>query len=156
MLTKTGTWKNHIYTKLNEMTLYEVIHSLENIAMEQPNVRMVGHNHLYRDLNDNPSVKYRVFYVTQTSHKTTELWDVYGLNAFIIDRLKADGSNELEAESNAKETLDNILNVFCDRYGADIIGTRKYQPFTEKFVDETCGVYVTFEIQLPVDLICSE
>lgn len=138
------------------MTLYEVTRAFENIALEQPNVRMVGHNHLYRDLNDNPGVRYRVFYLTQTTHRANDLFEVYGFNAFVIDRLLDDGSNELEAESYAKETLDNILRTFCEKYGVELVGTRKYQSFTEHFKDECCGMYVTFEVEIPIDLICAE
>ena len=138
------------------MTLYETVRAFENIALEQPNIRSVGHNRLYDDMNATPSLKYRVFYLTQNPHKSNDLFDIYSFNAFVIDRLRDDKTNELEAESYAKETLDNILTKFCEMYQAELVGTRKYQPFTEKFADETCGMYVTFEVEVPKDLICPE
>ena len=138
------------------MTLYEVVHSLENIALEQPNVRSCCHNHLYDFMNGKPDIRYRVFYVTQTSHKSNDLFDQWGLTLFIVDRLLDDKSNELEIESYAKETLDNIVNNFCERYSSEVVGTRKYQSFTEHFVDDCAGMYLTLDIEVPKEIICAE
>lgn len=137
-------------------TLYQVIKALESVALEQPNIRYVGENDLYEDLNANPNIQYSVFYVTQNTHTSTDEWDYYGLNLFVLDRLKNDKSNELEIESYAKETLDNIIGVFCERYNAEVVGERTYQVFTEKFVDSCCGVYVNVRLQLPKNIICYE
>ena len=129
---------------------------MQNIALEQPNIRTVGENHLYDMMNGNPSVKYAVFYVTQTTHRSDEFYDVWGLNLFEIDRLLDDGSNELEIESTAKQVLDNIVDKFCARYNSEVTGIRRYQSFTERFKDLTAGMYVTLEIQVPKEIICPE
>lgn len=137
-------------------TLYSVVKTLQNTALEEPNVRTVGENHLYDMMNGNPSVKYCVFYVTQTTHRSNDLFDVWGFNLFYIDRLLDDRSNELEIESTAKQVLDNVVDKFCARYNAEVTGIRKYQSFTEHFVDECAGMYVTLEIEVPREIICPE
>lgn len=137
-------------------TLYSVVKTLQNTALEQPNVRTVGENHLYDMMNGNPSVRYSVFYVTQTTHRSNDLFDVWGFNLFYIDRLLDDRSNELEIESTAKQVLDNVVDKFCARYNAEVTGIRKYQSFTEHFKDECAGMYVTLEIEVPREIICPE
>ena len=140
------------------MTLYEFVHRLENIALNMPNVRSAGHNKLY-DFMANPEVEYRVFYVTQNQHQSYDNFDVYNVNLFIIDRLLPDYSNELEIQSAAKTTLDNIVEKFCDLYNSEIVGgtnTRKYSPFTEKFNSLTAGMFLTIKIEVPKDIVCAE
>lgn len=137
-------------------TLYSVVRTLQNTALGMPNVRTVGENHLYDLMNGNPGVKYAVFYVTQTTHRSNDLFDIWGFNLFYIDRLLNDKSNELEIESTAKEVLDNIVDRFCANYNADVVGIRKYQSFTEHFKDECAGMYVTLEIEVPKEIICPE
>ena len=137
-------------------TLYSVVKTLQNIALDQPNIRTAGENHLYDMMNGNPSVRYAVFYVTQTTHRSNEFFDVWGFNLFVIDRLLDDRSNELEIESNAKQVLDNVVDLFCQNYNAEVTGTRKYQSFTEHFKDECAGMYVTLEIEVPKEIICPE
>ena len=121
-------------------TLYQIIKTLQGIALEQPNIRQTGENRLYDDLNGNPEVRYGVFYITQGAHQSNEEWDLYNLNCFYIDRLTDDKSNELLIESTAKQVLDNIIDTFCDKYGAEVSGIRRYQAFTEHFKDEAAGI----------------
>lgn len=137
-------------------TLFSVIKTLENIALEQPNVRSAGENDLYGLMNGNPEVKYSVFYITQGKHKSTEEWDTWEFNLFYIDRLTDNKDNELRIESTAKQVLDSVLATFCSRYSAEVVGERVYQPFTESFKDRTAGVYVTVRILMPKDVICIE
>lgn len=139
-------------------TLYSVIKTLEAIALGQPNVRSAGDGSLYDFLNGNPSVRYNVFFVTQNKHTTSldQDYDTYSLNLFLINRLRDDKSNELEAESNAKEVLTNIINQFCYSYDADVVGVIEWQSFTEHFKDECVGVYATLKIRVPLDIICPE
>lgn len=137
-------------------TLYQVVKTLENIALQQPNIRTVGENHLYDMMNGNPEVKYNVFYITQTQHRSTDEWDTYGLNLFFISRLADNKENELQIESTGKEVLNNIVSKFCETYNAEVVGTRTYQPFTERFNDECAGIYVTLQLTMPKDIICPE
>lgn len=137
-------------------TLYSVVKTLEAIGMAQPGVHQTGQGHLYDDLNANPTNKYAVFYLTQTTHRSTERFDIWGFNAFYVDRLTDDMDNELQIQSIGRETLNNIFSVFCDNYNAEIVGEVKYQVFTERFADLTAGVWATYQIMMPKDIICSE
>lgn len=137
-------------------TLHSVVKTLENIALQQPNIRSAGENDLISFMNGNPEVKYCVFYITQGTHKSTDEWDTWNLTLFYIDRLTDNVDNELRIESTAKQELDNILTIFCNRYSGELIGERKYQPFADKFTDRCAGMYVTVNILMPKDVICIE
>lgn len=137
------------------MTYQQFIKTLEHIALTQHNIRYAGYGDLYRDLDSNPSLKYGVFYLTPNQHQLQGDTVLFSVNAFVIDRLiNEEGDNTLQVQSSAKEVLDNIFRVFCERYGADIYGSVIYQMFTQKFSDLTAGCYAIITFALPVDTIC--
>lgn len=138
------------------MTLYQVIDGLKNIALTHPNIRTAKDGSIYKIMNANPSVTYGVFIVTQNKHRQTEQFDYYGLTLFYVDRLVDNmEDNRLQIQSIAKQLLGNIIATFCETYDVDF-PTITYQPFTEKFKDETAGQYAQFELEIPRDIICSE
>ena len=147
-------------------TLYQVVHTLEQIALTQPNVRGTGEGDLFAYMNGKDAVKYDVVYLTQNKHQTvqpvtygasyTEGYDIFSFNIFYISRLTDDSSNALEVESIGKEIITNILRTFCDSYDSDIEGQIIWQPFKEKFVDVCAGVYGVVKIKVPIDTICPE
>ena len=66
------------------MTLLKAIDNLERIALTQPNIRSVGEGDIYSFMNNNPSVKYGVFFVLQNNHTeyqeyVKELYRLYEL-----------------------------------------------------------------------------
>lgn len=133
------------------MTLYNVIRYLENFALALPNVRTASDGDVYAALNDNPTLEYGVFFITQNTHQEFEQMDRYGLTLFYIDRL--DGTledNRLQIQSIGKETLSTIIRDFCDEYDIDL-PTMLYTPFTQKFKDLTAGVYVTIDLEIYKD-----
>lgn len=137
------------------MTLYEIIDTLKKIALTQPNVRTATDGDIYEKMNGNPSVRYGVFHVVQTTHTEDEQFDNYGFNLFMIDRLEDDGANRISAQSTAKQLLSNIIGTFCETFDADhkdIV----YQSFTQKFKDNTCGVWASVTMQVIKDYSCAE
>ena len=78
------------------MTLLQIIDTLKEIALGQPNIRTASDGDIYESLNGNTSVKYGVFHINQTNHQTTENTDTYGLNLFYVDRLEDDERNRLQ------------------------------------------------------------
>lgn len=138
------------------MTLYQVTKALESIALTHPNIRTAKDGNIYTIMNANPSVTYGVFVVTQNRHRQTETFDYYGLTLFYVDRLVDNREdNRLQIQSLAKQLLGNIIATFCETYDIDF-PMITYQPFTEKFKDETAGQYAQFEFEIPRDIICSE
>lgn len=138
------------------MTLLEVVNELKAIGMSQPNVRSAGEGSVYTYMNGNPSSKYAVFFISQTQHRQDESFDYYGFNLFHISRLDSTlENNRLQEQSIAKEVLSNIVKTFCTMHDAEV-EQMVFHPFTEKFVDETCGMYVTVEFQIPLDYLCEE
>lgn len=131
------------------MTLYQIIRRLETFALTLPNVRTASDGDVYTGLNDNPELKYGVFFITQNTHQEYEDMDRYGLTLFYIDRLDDTlEDNRLQIQSIGKEVISVILRDFCEEYDIDL-PTINYTPFTQKFKDETAGVYA----QLTIDVI---
>ena len=137
-------------------TLLSVIKTLESLALQEPNIRSAGENDLIAFMNGNPEIKYGVFYITQNTHSSTDLFDYYGLNLFFLDRMTDDGANELAIESYGKQVLDKVVDTFCAYYNGEIVGERKYQSFADKFKDRVAGEILTVKIMLPKDVICIE
>lgn len=137
------------------MTLKQVVNELEKIALTQHNVRSVGHNDLYGDLNANPSLKYDVFYITQNQHQSEGDFDRYAFNLFFISRQEnTEADNELQIQSIGKEVIENIVKIFCEAYDAEIYGVVYWQPFVQRFSDLTAGIYAIITLEVPKSSIC--
>lgn len=137
------------------MTLYQIIDTLKNIALTQPNIRTAMDGDVFDAMNGNPSVKYGVFHVTQTTHTEDDQFDNYGLNLFVMDRLEDDDANRLQIQSTAKQQLSNIINTFCETFDAEH-ETINYQMFTQRFKDLTAGAWATVTFQVLKDYSCAE
>lgn len=137
------------------MTLLETVTTLKRIALSQPNIKSAGEGSIY-DFMNGKSVKYGVFFITQTAHRQDENFDYYGFNLFYVDRLQDDlDSNRLQIQSVGKDCLHNILLTFLENVDAEY-STITYQPFQEKFLDLCAGIYATVELAIPINSICEE
>lgn len=138
------------------MTLATIIETLKMIALKHPNVNSAYEGNIYEILNANPNNKYASVVITQQSHTTDEVYDHYGFVIFYVDRLVDDmEENRVQIQSIGKSMLGNIITFFCEEFDAECDNIT-YQPFTQKFVDMTCGVYCTITIDMPKDIICPE
>lgn len=138
------------------MTLYQTVKTLETIALAQPNVRTVDNGSVYTIMDNNPSIRYASVVISQTIHREDENTDYYGFNVFYIDRLDDTlENNRLQIQSIAKETLSNIFKVAKQEFDMEY-SSISYHPFTQKFVDETAGMYATVEFEISKDNICEE
>lgn len=128
------------------MTLYEVVDSFLSIAKNVPNINYVGQGDIY-SLNTLPNVEYGVFFITQTNHQMSENTITYNLTLFYVDRLKADGSNKLQIQSQGISTLGNIINLFSlHNDEVDIEYDIQYTTFLQRFADECSGVFCNVSI----------
>ena len=138
------------------MTLATIIETLKMIALKHPNVNSAYEGNIYEILNANPNNKYASVVITQQSHTTDEVYDHYGFVIFYVDRLVDDmEENRVQIQSCGKSMLGNIITFFCEEFEAECDNIT-YQPFTQKFVDMTCGVYCTITIDTVKDIICPE
>ena len=138
------------------MTLYETIDLLKKIALKHPNIGSASEGNIYEYMNANPSVKYGVFFITQGTHSQDEMFNHFEFTLFYVDRLVDDmEENRLQIQSIGKEILSNILTFFCEEFDAECENIT-YQPFTQKFLDLTAGIYSTITIDVPKDVICPE
>ena len=138
------------------MTLATIIETLKMIALKHPNVNSAYEGNIYEILNSNPNNKYASVVITQQSHTTDEVYDHYGFVIFYVDRLVDDmEDNRVQIQSCGKSMLGNIITFFCEEFEAECDNIT-YQPFTQKFVDMTCGVYCTITIDTVKDVYCPE
>lgn len=137
------------------MTLIEIIKILQDIALTQPNVRTATNGDIYEVMNGNPSVKYGVFHITQNTHQSYDDYDTYGLNLFYLDRNEDDDANTLQIQSIGKEVIDNIVKIFCEGFDADF-PTITFTPFTQRFDDDTAGVFANIQLEVYKDWNCAD
>lgn len=146
-----------IYSKdFSTMTLFEIVDILKKIALNQPNIRSVSDGSVYDALNNNPSVHYDVFHISQTTHQEDFETDYYGLQLFYISRLEDSlEDNRLQIQSIGKEILGNVIRTFSENFSIDY-PTITYIPFTQRFNDLTAGVYCNVRLEVPKDLVCAD
>ena len=139
------------------MSLFEIVERLKDIALTQPNVRTALEGDVY-DLNENPSIVYDVFNITQGQHREDEEFDYYVFNMFYVSRLADDYSNRLQIQSIGKSVLSNIIRLFCDQVDCEFPEETQltFNPFTEKFEDLCAGVYCNVTFKLSKDLVCGD
>lgn len=138
------------------MTLAKIIDTLKMIALKHPNVNSVYEGNIYDILNAKPDNKYASVVITQQSHTTDETYDHYGFVIFYVDRLIDDlEENRVQIQSIGKSMLGNIITAFCNEFEAECDNII-YQPFTQRFTDETAGVYCTITIDIIKDAYCAE
>lgn len=138
------------------MTLGKIIDTLKMIALKHPNVNSAYEGNIYDILNSKPDNKYASVVITQQSHTTDETYDHYGFVIFYVDRLVDDlEENRVQIQSIGKSMLGNIITAFCNEFDAECDNIL-YQPFTQRFTDETAGVYCTITIDTVKDGYCAE
>lgn len=137
--------------------LLDFIKMMRGIAESQPAINQVVDNNVYK-LNELKDIEYSVFAYQQRQHIEEDDFWIYSFQLFYVDRLTQDGGNELEVQSLALDILSNIIGTIIEYSGGEIelYNTPVYQPFTQRFKDETVGAYVTVSFRVPKDCICIE
>ncbi len=138
------------------MTLLQVIRTMELVALQQPAVKCVVENDVFR-LNALPNAKYGVFAWTQGPHSedTGSDFHTFSFSLFYVDRLRTDEKNQIEVQSVAVETIRNILKTLEDEWGWDV-GEYNVTTFNQRFTDVCAGAFAGVRIQVPVDYMCNE
>lgn len=137
------------------MTLYQVIKAMEAVAGNQPSVRTIVRNDIFK-LSSVPDARYGVFGWTQNSHAGNAENSLirWNFTLFYIDRLTDTKSNQVEAQSVGIETLSNIIKALRE---AGIWGTDyTFTTFNQRFADECAGVFAVVTFETPVGSLCPE
>lgn len=134
------------------MTLLEFIKILEGVAADQPAVKMIVQDSVFR-LNDNPSDKYGAFVWTQGQHSEGLDTDFRTLrfSLFYVDRLLNDKSNQAEVQSTGFEVLSNIIRTLAEEFG---VNEWSIDTFTQRFTDECAGAWATVSFLVPINGGC--
>lgn len=137
------------------MTLLDLIHTLDDVALNQPQVKQCVGGDIY-NLNDDPSVMYSAFARTQGRHRSDLLMGetTYYFTLFYVDRLTEDKSNEEEVQSVGVQVLQNILLRLIDK-GIGVQNA-EFQPFTQRFADECAGMYCVVGLTVTNDTNCEQ
>lgn len=136
------------------MTLLDTINLLEAVASQQPCIKSIIENDVYR-LNDCPNARYGVFAFQQREHSVgVGNTHTFNFTLFYIDRLLSDGSNEMEAQSTGVAFLEGMarslvdLGLHVDNFPA--------RTFTQRFADECAGAFINIGISTVADSMCGE
>ncbi|MBQ3950789.1 MAG: hypothetical protein II661_09965 [Bacteroidales bacterium] len=136
------------------MTLSEVIRAIEKVALQQPDVRTIVRNDIYR-LNAMTAVRYGVFSWLQEEHvvQVDGSLRTYGFTFFFADRLTNGGGNEVEVQSEGVEVLTNIIRQLAD---LGIVASTEValRSFNERFSDACAGVYARVRLEVPEGWTC--
>lgn len=137
------------------MRLYDVIKTIEEVALSQPAVNTIVEQDVY-GLNDTPNIKYGVFAWLQNNHNgnIAEGSFRYSFTLFYVDRLLDDKSNMLEVQSVGVSVLTNILRTLFD--GGWDISEYSVKTFNERFTDDCSGAFADVTISVPLESICAE
>ena len=137
------------------MTLAQLIHIIEKVAMQQPSLQMIVQSDVFR-INSAPSLKYGVFAWTQGQHSgNINGMQTYNFTFFYVDRLKDDKGNQIEIQSVGCETIGNILRTLSEEYDIEV-GNYSVQPFNPRFTDECAGVFCNVSFQVLPTITCPE
>lgn len=138
------------------MTLFNLIHTIKHIALNQPNVRTFIEGDIYENLNSNPSVNYNCICLTQSNHTTNGDFSQFGFNIFFVGRLVDDmEDNRLQTQSIGIEVINNILKVLEEVYDIEY-SNPTFTTFTERFADECAGVYCSVTLITEKEIYCAE
>lgn len=138
------------------MTLLQLIRIFERVALDQPAVKTVVENDVFR-LNGLPNAKYGVFAWLQANHTGDPDSDMRTFNFtwFYVDRLRTDRCNEIEVQSVGIDTLQNILRTLANDFDVEY-GPWTATTFNQRFTDECAGAFMQVQLTVPVDSICDE
>ena len=137
------------------MTLLEIIQTIKSTALMQPNVRTCYEGSVY-DLNADLNIDYDVVVITQNTHRESQNFAYYGFHLFFVTRLMSDlETNRLQGQSDGMRVLSNIIRTVSNALDMDMPDVT-YVPFTQRFADETSGVYCSVEFQIPIEDVCAE
>ena len=136
------------------MNLSQVIQVIERVAAGQPTISTVVRNDVFR-LNPVPDVRYGAFAWLQREHVSDADSNLitYNFTLFYVDRLRADGSNEVEVQSVGIETLDNILRALPDL--GVFPGSYTFQAFNQRFADQCAGVFCNVQLETAKGSMCA-
>lgn len=138
------------------MRLFDIVRILERVAMNQPAVRMIVRDDVFK-ISDDPKINYGVFAWQQGTHELGDDGEEtrWQFSLFYVDRLTADGGNALEVQSIGVEVLGNIVRTLRNSYGFGIDSV-SVTPFHQRFADECAGVYASVRIETSEDGICED
>lgn len=135
--------------------LYKIINTFKHISLEHPIVNRFTEGDVYTNLNEDKDKKYPAINLDIDNITIADNYQTVNGNLFYIDRLMEDESNRVEVQSVGMRTLQSIINKISETYSWNWT-SQTYNIFTEKFADLCGGVYVTFNIEVPVEEICAD
>ena len=138
------------------MTLLEIIQTIKEAALSQPNVNAFSEGSIYDYMNANPDISYSVVFLTQQTHRETEGFFHYNFYIFYVDRLQSDlETDRALIQSTGMRVLSNIIRTVCDNLDMEVPDAT-YAPYSQRFPDECAGVYASVEFTVPIEDICAE
>lgn len=137
--------------------LKKLIYALIQAAKAQPNIWTIYLNDVF-NLNKFPDIDYSAFCITQEPHQGTNVdgdYITFNLVLYYIDRLTITKDNDLDAQSVAIDTLQNILGDLEESENCEVQSI-SYTTFNQKFKDECTGAFARVAIKWPKGNVCPD
>lgn len=123
-------------------------------SLEEPNVRYVGFDDVYR-LNAMPSIDYCVVYAILNSVSSTIDGQTFRFTLYYIDRWDETEENQSMIWSAGISALNNIVRKINEQTDG-ILWPITHRPFWQKFKDVCAGVMCDVDIVVPAAGYCAE
>lgn len=138
------------------MKLYDIITTIQRLALIDPTVGDCFEGDIYESLNANQDVKYPAVVITQNSHigNLTDENTTFNFNIFAVDRQTEDGQNKLQVQSWAVDVLNTLL-IRIEEENLGIVNDNfEIKTFAERFESICAGAFVTVSIVVQNDNEC--
>lgn len=132
------------------MTIAQIFGLINSVADNQPNINHIVKSGNIYDLNEEKNIQYAAFCISQQEHREADGFFYFRAYLYYVDREKADGSNKIDIQSTACQTLSNIVNTLIQKHFIDFEGDITYRVFEESFGSLCAGAYASITIALPV------
>lgn len=139
------------------MTFRETIEAIEAVARAERNINWVLDTDDIFDISkDNYEAKFGAFVITLPADKpivTRADINAYSFRLWVVDRLDAAKGNWLEVQSDALDSLANIVLKVANNFQADV-QYGECKTFTERFSEDCAGAYMDVVIETPNITTC--
>lgn len=126
----------------------DIINKIEGTAQNIPNINQIIQFNVY-DINKLKNVDYSCFAWTINDGIENNGTITYTISIFYVDRLLSDNSNKLLIWDEGETILKRIIDMLSEEDFGEI-SQRKYQYFSDEFVDKCAGVWCDFSIGIQV------
>ncbi|MBV7534044.1 hypothetical protein [Chitinophaga sp. sic0106] len=132
------------------MTLNQLNQLLKGFVSDHPQLNSFGRGG-YEELQASKDIVYPLMWVASYDGRHADKQMQRNIQIVFADLLKEDKSNELEVQSDMEQVALDLIALLRDNpdYDFQVDDSIQILLFTERFVDFTAGVFITFTFRDP-------